>query len=965
MTGNRRTLLQKRTGEKPSRRLRKGLAFLLCLCVFFSAFAVMAAAAPLHYGSDRGCRSQVFDLATINDLPSDGRVGRTALAQSTLLGAASTQPDSYIPLVMIVIGFNGQAYNPEYDWGTLFFEGSTSLAQYYMDMSFGQFTFLPVQETSAYGVDGNTSPSDQENDGIIHVQLSTTKQKGWALSNYDRAADLENMKAFADALSIAGEYMDFSAYDSNGDGMIQNSELAVGFVVAGHDAAYVASISALNKKYFSWPNAFSFSECRDMWKNNLSGFPEVPVIDGVKVDAYIAIAECYDANGRYNSSGNNIKQETIGTLAHELGHYLGLPDLYDTGSSGGAWSKYECLYLSLMDSGCYGEDLSGNSLPFSLDIWSRVRLGWVEPVTLEPDTDPVSIAGSFDRYADDPIVLRVNTPRENEYYLIENRRFTGWDAGMGGYYSKAATSGGEDRGGGLILWHIDEDIIDAYNDWNTVNNANHRPGVMPLYWEYSSDGIPDTVGITVKLFEPFFDGVRWGSDLALPLYYAEDLTSDTPADRIRSGLLLGMDTGSQPVMQVDLEDATGILSPPGSGSEPGAGEEIPEMPDTDEGRFDMYKDALLTVIDSYREEDDSAACRAVIDGAVAALGALDYDEAKPLEENKAAADAIVSDMIADLYAQRQEEAGSYLDEEENELLAEAFEAYKAEQIAYAESLGTEEDSEACRQLIADAVAAIEDEIFDPLWTYDDNTARVDGIVEKLANDLAAQRDKEAREREEAERWQKEYEEWKRQWLLEQAEARRAEQQEADSWACPFTDVSPEDPFFADVRFVYTAGLMIGVSDDMFDPAGTLTRGAIVTILYRLEGEPETAQADVFTDVSQDGWYAKGVSWAASKGIVMGYGDGTFDPDGAVTREQLATILYRYANSKGYDTSVGADTNILSYDDAFDISGWANAAMCWACGAGIYGDGYVLRPAEPATRAEVAGAIHVFMTEVVS
>ncbi|MBR4204189.1 MAG: S-layer homology domain-containing protein, partial [Clostridia bacterium] len=167
-------------------------------------------------------------------------------------------------------------------------------------------------------------------------------------------------------------------------------------------------------------------------------------------------------------------------------------------------------------------------------------------------------------------------------------------------------------------------------------------------------------------------------------------------------------------------------------------------------------------------------------------------------------------------------------------------------------------------------------------------------------------------------------------------------------------------------YLYENDIMIGESDTIFNPDGALNRAMIVTILHRIEGKPEVTYTGAFTDVPAGEWYTDGVEWAASHGIVLGYGDGRYGPLDPVTREQLATILFRYANWKGYDTSVGEDTNILSYDDAFDVADWAMPAMQWACGACLYdpaGTETALRPQEPATRAEIAVAIYVFLTTV--
>jgi hypothetical protein len=197
------------------------------------------------------------------------------------------------------------------------------------------------------------------------------------------------------------------------------------------------------------------------------------------------------------------------------------------------------------------------------------------------------------------------------------------------------------------------------------------------------------------------------------------------------------------------------------------------------------------------------------------------------------------------------------------------------------------------------------------------------------------------------------------------EAAKKAAEEAAKKALPFTDVAKDSPAYDDIKYAYDNGILIGLSDTTFGENIPLTRGMIVTVLWRMEGKPEVAYTGVFTDVPAGEWYTDGVEWAASKGIVLGYGDDTFGPQNNVTREQLAAILFRYAQYKGYDVSVGEDTNILSYYDAFTWGQWAVPALQWACGAGVIEDSPLgmLRPTEPATRGEIALAIHVFCEEV--
>ena len=184
---------------------------------------------------------------------------------------------------------------------------------------------------------------------------------------------------------------------------------------------------------------------------------------------------------------------------------------------------------------------------------------------------------------------------------------------------------------------------------------------------------------------------------------------------------------------------------------------------------------------------------------------------------------------------------------------------------------------------------------------------------------------------------------------------------------PFNDV-PESYWAYDaIQYVYGEGLMAGTSGSAFSPEGTTTRGQIVTILWRLSGSPVVNYLMDFDDVDPAAYYAEAIRWATSEGIAGGYGGGVFGPDDPITREQLAVMLHRYAQHEGCDVSIGEDTNILSYADAFDVSEYAVSALQWACGAGIIsgtGDGSTLSPGGSATRSQVAMILMRFCQEFV-
>ena len=171
---------------------------------------------------------------------------------------------------------------------------------------------------------------------------------------------------------------------------------------------------------------------------------------------------------------------------------------------------------------------------------------------------------------------------------------------------------------------------------------------------------------------------------------------------------------------------------------------------------------------------------------------------------------------------------------------------------------------------------------------------------------------------------------------------------------PFTDVAENAWYYDAVVYAWENDLMTGTSATLFAPGMTTDRAMLATLLWRLEGEPVVDYAMSFTDVAEGLWYSEAVRWAASEGVVNGVGDGSsFAPTGAITREQMAAMLYRYAQYKGYDVTGSAD--LSGYADADSVSGWAEYAVAWAVGAGlISGVGNnTLNPQGSATRAEIA------------
>ena len=180
---------------------------------------------------------------------------------------------------------------------------------------------------------------------------------------------------------------------------------------------------------------------------------------------------------------------------------------------------------------------------------------------------------------------------------------------------------------------------------------------------------------------------------------------------------------------------------------------------------------------------------------------------------------------------------------------------------------------------------------------------------------------------------------------------------------PFPDVAEGDWFYDAVRYAYENSLMDGVGDNLFAPNSQTTRAQLVTILYRLAGQPAVSGDLPFPDVESGTWYTDAVVWAAENGIVNGVSDTEFAPGDDITREQLAAILYRYAACQGYDVSQRAD--LSGFGDASSISGYAQEALSWAHAQGLvlgFEDGS-LRPQGTASRAQIAAVLMRFLAAV--
>ena len=517
------------------------------------------------------CQSHPEELVTLDMIPENP--DRKELGESIdnglkLNDIGLPSAEKTMPTVVIVIGFGGNSatrmpYNSNIDWEGAVFSGrgynGKSVRDFYRDMSYGQFTFDPVEETSEYNVDGNTNQYDRVNDGIVHVSIDNEHQDWSAWDNADRTKAMGN--AFAAAVKAASKYVDFPKYDTNHDGVLETREFATVFIVAGYDSG----IGDSNKK--NSPSKYMRSH---QWKisSTKASAPRVgSILRSVTVNHYVAISEMIEQNADGDSI---VMMGRRSSLAHELGHHLGLPDLYDTTDKPQEernWRRFKVQYVSLMAQGSWGVDVAGlngkhSYIPYSLDPWSKIQLGWNTSYTVS-STGLCTVTGQDYNTLTPNRFIRINVDGQSrEYYLIEARYLDKWDAGMDFRYPNMYT---KDSKGGLIIWHIDQQVLNVCLNFTTgeykgVNDTEHRPAIMPHYMErennqytVTSSGIASSVGVYINT--PFMDKTYWDKyykptlGLEMPLSSYDGLSiSSKPDTRIAYGATIEPIDDAQRVM---------------------------------------------------------------------------------------------------------------------------------------------------------------------------------------------------------------------------------------------------------------------------------------------------------------------------------------------------------------------------------------------------------------------------------
>lgn len=400
-----------------------------------------------------------------------------ALSQLPVLANPTLTSTTSRPLLTVMVEFTPDPTMPS-TWDgsfrtgysywdqTIYGNAPGSVNHYYNDMSRDKFSFVRVSETQGIA-----------NDGIVKVRLPYPHPN----CRNDWAGSCLNM--IKDALSAANPYVDFAAFDTDGDGTVERSELNLLFVVAGYETSNNATATP------------------SFWAHAL-GFGGDPIVDGKKVEAYASVGEVHK-----HVVGGVLTEvpATLGVVVHELGHTaLGLPDLYKGPSPIGVW----CV----MGSGSWGKktgDMSG-STPTAMSAWSRVKAGFLSPLVIAQGAAAQNIgvvqsAGTtFLGLEVDPNIYKVETSDPQQYFLIENRENDGYDEGLQKSISFASAPGG------LAIYRIDEDksasegkIIIMANIPTYVNNIsslyNQESGktFTPLTDPSSDDAHGQFTGLSV------------------------------------------------------------------------------------------------------------------------------------------------------------------------------------------------------------------------------------------------------------------------------------------------------------------------------------------------------------------------------------------------------------------------------------------------------------------------------------
>lgn len=528
-------------------------------------------------------------LAACGNTPSSGAAssssGASPQAETADDSRATSAKLGSEPLALIVVGFAGDEngenavpYRDDFDWHAMAFKSDQGVTAFYSDQSIGAFTWTPAHETSAFGADGNTCTADAQDDGIVHVVLPRGHGHWFASDKADgpqgtigidevteeqAAAGADFNACAVEALREAAKYIDFASYDKNGNSAIDSDELGVGIIFAGYDLNG-DWMSMLDESVYPSMQAHSggpFDVGINFGSNTI---PNQAIIMG---EMMTRVPGDRTADEQVDESVIESVAVPLSTLDHELGHYLNLPDYYDTSYDETApWAHWTAGSLSTMDNGAVLPVSTGDNtyeyMASRLDPLSRIMLGWLRPQI-------VDASGTYEVRADGAAggknVLLVMTDKENEYFLIENRQPTGFDAVL-------QDQDAQTKAGGIVVWHVDANVYDDYFDANQVNLPLHHPALTVQYLlsrgDASASGLPESEprhtlsfadSVAPDTASAFWDRssaqsrfAELGVD-ALQLWtYGEGDSADDPHAREYCGIYLTFPDESADIMRVEV-----------------------------------------------------------------------------------------------------------------------------------------------------------------------------------------------------------------------------------------------------------------------------------------------------------------------------------------------------------------------------------------------------------------------------
>lgn len=333
---------------------------------------------------------------------SGSAFGSTTYNASALLTPMS--PPATQPVLVLIINFTNVSSNaPAGFWSDSFFSATkSSVNKYFNEVSYGATSIVPVSENA-----------QTANDGVIRVTLP---QDHPAVLGYTTDINDQVPLLVRDALDKADDYMDFSAYDTNSDGVISTDELHISAIFAGGEAAVGGIYNSI------WAHSWEFAPL---------------TVDGKTVRHYIAVGE----NFADNNGNPMLSPMTIGVFCHELVHSMGLPDLYDYG-----YDSIGVGGMSLMGEGSWGSNGMPGSSPVQLDAWSKIELGFATPIDATNGSEYTLNEASLSNYN----ILKVSDPSNpDQYFLLENRGSSGYDYGLKDFF----------RNRGVVIYHIDEEVM--------------------------------------------------------------------------------------------------------------------------------------------------------------------------------------------------------------------------------------------------------------------------------------------------------------------------------------------------------------------------------------------------------------------------------------------------------------------------------------------------------------------------